>query len=188
MSTRVAVYGGSFNPPHVAHVMLCTYLLSVAPVDRVLVVPVYHHVFDKQLAPFDVRVALCERAVGWIPGVEISVVERELEPPSYTLHTLQRLAASHPDWRMRLVLGSDVLHETHKWHEFARVQALAPVLAVGRAGHPHPDAPAAVLPEVSSTAIRELCARERSAAEQAELEALVPRAVLEMIAERGLYR
>jgi len=180
--TRVAVFGGSFNPPHVAHVLTAAYVLSCFDVERGLVVPVFDHAFDKALAAFEERVALCELALGWIPGVEISRVESEIERPSYTLWTLQRIKRDHPDWELRLVVGSDVLHESHKWHAFDEVKRLAPLIVLGRVGFPHPEAPPPVLPEVSSTAIRE------GIAKGSDVSQLVPRRVLERVQARGLYR
>jgi nicotinate-nucleotide adenylyltransferase len=180
--TRVAVFGGSFNPPHVAHVLTVAYLLACFDVDRVLVVPVFEHAFDKTLVPFDDRVRMCELALGWIPRVQVSRIESEIQRPSYTLRTLERLKRDHPDWQLSLVIGSDVLFETHKWHAFDEVKRLAPPIVLGRVGHPHPDAPPPVLPEVSSTSVREALARGD------DVSALVPRGVLEHVRARGLYR
>lgn len=185
--TEVAFFGGSFNPPHVAHVLAAAYLRSVGELERVLVVPVYSHAFDKQLVAYEHRVVMCELALGWLPGVEISRIEERLETPSLTLRTLQALAQEHPDWRLRLVVGSDVLFETHKWHAWDAIERLAPPFVIGRVGAPHPDAPPPVLPDVSSTRIRELCARDDAEAAR-ELSVYVPPAVTRYVREHGLYR
>src|SRR5438132_412880 len=84
-TARVAVFGGSFNPPHVSHVLAVVYALSVAPIDAVLIVPVFQHPFSKELASFDDRLAMCQAAMGWIPRTAISAVERELGGESLTL-------------------------------------------------------------------------------------------------------
>jgi nicotinate-nucleotide adenylyltransferase len=68
---KVACYGGSFDPPHVAHVLLAAYVLTVEAFERVLVMPVFSHAFDKQLAPFEHRLRMCELAMGWLPRVEV---------------------------------------------------------------------------------------------------------------------
>jgi len=184
----VVVYGGSFNPPHVAHVLAVAYVLSTLELHRVLVVPVYDHVFDKDLAPFEQRISLCQAAFGWLPQVLVSDVEAHLPAPSYTLQTLEALAREHPDWKLRLLIGSDVLHEKHKWQRFDRIEAIAPPVVIGRQGHPHPDAPFCPLPEISSTHVRSLLRSPSSPARDAELERLVPSRVLGIIEERGLYR
>jgi len=181
----VAFLGGSFDPPHVAHVLLAAYVLAIGQADEVLVVPVFEHAFGKQLAPYDARVKMCELAFADIGHVKVSRVEQELPRPSRTLLTLQRLQADQPDARFRLVIGSDVLADTPKWHAFHEVTRLAPLLVVPRPGHPHPGA--AVLPDVSSSQVRELLARPDDVA-RARLAELVPRAVLEYILQSGLYR
>jgi nicotinate-nucleotide adenylyltransferase len=185
---HVAFYGGSFNPPHVAHVFAVTYLLSCFDVDRVMVVPVFEHALEKSLAPFEDRARMCELAFGWIPGVEVSRVEALLEPPSYTLNTLEWLAHERPDDRFSLVVGSDVLFERHKWHAFDRIVELAPPIVLGRVGFEHPEAPVAVLPEVSSTRIRELVALAPSEELDRELGSMVPRKVLSYARSHELYR
>jgi nicotinate-nucleotide adenylyltransferase len=185
---RVAFYGGSFNPPHVAHVLAVTYALSVGGFERVLVVPVYSHAFDKQLCPFEHRVCMCGLAMGWLPGVEVSRVEASLETPSLTLRTLEHLRAAHPDYQLRLMVGADVLGEADKWYAFDRVGEIAPPYVLGRVGVRHPDAPPPVVPDVSSTRIRALLSRRGSPEADAELSRSVPWDVLAYIDEHGLYR
>lgn len=181
---RTAIFGGSFNPPHVGHVLAVSYVLSVHPVEAVLVVPVFRHVFGKELAGFDDRVEMCRLAMGWLPGVTISEIERDLGGESRTLHTLEALIEEDPERELRLVIGTDVLSDLPKWYRWDRVAELAPPIVIGRAGYEHPDAPEALLPLVSSTRIRELAA----AGELERASSLLPRRVREHIAERALYR
>jgi len=187
MRKSVAIYGGSFDPPHVSHVLAAVYALKVGGFERVLVVPVFEHAFHKQLTPFEHRVRMCELAFEGIAGVEVTPVERELQTPSLTLRTLEHLAAAHPEWALRLLVGSDVLSETAKWHAFERVSALAPPYVVARPGYEHPDGHALLLPDVSSTRVREALASPGAADHAALLAASVPSAVLEYLREQGLY-
>lgn len=180
---RVAIFGGSFNPPHVAHVLAVVYALEVAPIDRVLIVPVYQHPFSKELVAFDHRLAMCEAAMGWIPHTTISVVERDLGGDSLTLRTLTRLAQDHPDWRMRLLVGADVLADLPKWHRFDKIAEIAPPIVLGRAGITTDRAPFPVLPRVSSTEVRDALARRDLDA----VRPLLPSRVLAYIEEHGLY-
>jgi nicotinate-nucleotide adenylyltransferase len=149
----LAVYGGSFDPPHVGHVLVCAYVLAAHEVERVLIVPTRSHPFDKPLAPFEQRLRMCELAFADLRRVELSDIERELPQPSLTLRTLQALQARTPGVPLRLVIGSDLLRETSSWHAFEEVEKLAPPLVVGRAGFPSPDG-SPLLPEVSSTEVR----------------------------------
>lgn len=180
---RVAFFGGSFNPPHVSHVLAAVYALSTAPIDEVLVAPVYLHPFAKELADFDERVAMCQLAMGWIPRVRVTPVERELGGESRTLRTLEHLKVAHPDWSMRLMIGADVLADVPKWHRFDRIAELAPPLVLGRVGARTEGAPEPVLPSISSTEVREALAAGNLDA----VSALVPASVLRHVLERGLY-
>lgn len=183
---NVALYGGSFNPPHVGHVLAAAYLTSVAGFERVLVVPVFEHAFDKQLAPFEQRVSLCRLAFSRLVDVEVSTIERELPAPNYTISTVKALLAHHPDWRIRVVVGADVLPEIERWHEADELQRLAPLYVLGRRGVSDSAAPPALLPDVSSSEIRARCARETD--DDPALARLVPAPVLEVIRAWGLYR
>jgi nicotinate-nucleotide adenylyltransferase len=192
---RVAIFGGSFNPPHVAHVLAAVYALSTSPIDAVLVVPVYRHPFAKELASFEERMEMCRLAFGWIPRVEISGVESELGGESFTLHTLEHLAAQHPDWALRLLVGADVLPDLPRWHRFERIAEIAPPLVLGRAGITIPTGPQVytsvpavpprpLLPAISSTEVR-------AAFASGDLELVrtfVPAAVVDFAVARGLYQ
>lgn len=180
---NVAVFGGSFNPPHVAHVLACTLVRSVEEIDRLLVVPTYRHPFAKALAPYDDRVRMCELAMAWLPGVEVSRVEETLGGESRTLRTLEHLASEHGDWKLRLVIGADLLAEAPRWHGFEAIAKLAPPIVLGRVGADGPDATPALLPDVSSTRVRDAIGRGA----WHEVDKCVPRAVLAHVRARGLY-
>ena len=164
--------------------LACALVLSVEDVDRVLVVPAYQHPFAKALAPFDDRATMCELAMAWMPRVEVSRVEEELGGESRTLRTLESLARAHPDWRLRLVIGADILAEAPRWFGFDAIEKLAPPIVLGRAGvRGAGREPARLLPEVSSTQVRAAIARRRLGRGR---EARAAR-VLAHVRARGLY-
>ena len=178
---NVAIFGGSFNPPHAGHVLAIAYVLATADIDRLVVIPAHKHPFAKSLAPFEERVRMCELATAIFPNVEVSRVERDLD--GLTLHTLEAMQREHPDWKMRLVMGADILLEADKWFHFDDVKKLAPPIVLGRAGVTGTTAPPPLLPEISSTRVRELVA----AKDWDSLGPLVPRAVIEHIRAKNLY-
>jgi nicotinate-nucleotide adenylyltransferase len=180
---NVAIFGGSFNPPHVAHVLSCALVLSVEEVQRIVVVPAYRHPFGKPLAPFDDRVRMCEIAVACLQGVEVSRVEQDLGGESRTLRTLEHFAQTQPAWRLRLVIGADIVAEAPRWFGFDAIAKLAPPIVLGRVGVAAPGAGPALLPEVSSTQVRAAIARGA----WSDVEGVVPRAVLAYVRARGLY-
>lgn len=183
----LAVYGGSFDPPHVGHVLAVHYVLSVGLSDRVLVVPVFQHALDKKLTPFDVRLEMCRQAFCTDERVEVTDIERSLPHPNYTLVTLERLQALHPGESLRLIVGADILPETPHWHRFDEVKRLAPLIVLGRAGVASAEAPEALLPFVSSSEARTWWGRDAAPEARRKRERLIPRAVRKLIEERGLY-
>jgi nicotinate-nucleotide adenylyltransferase len=186
---NVAIYGGSFDPPHIAHLFTASYVLATGGFARLLVVPVFEHAFPKPLAPFEHRVAMCRLCFAGLRDVEVSDIEASLPRPSYTERTLERIAREHPDWRLRFVMGSDAVADTSKWHDYEGVARLAPPFVVTRRGHELAGGGPALLPEVSSTRIRSLLAnRGASSASESELSTLVPDTVLAYIEQNALYR
>jgi nicotinate-nucleotide adenylyltransferase len=181
--SRVALFGGSFNPPHIGHVLAAAYVLGLGWVDRVLVVPVFDHALGKQLERFEHRVEMARRAFGWLPAASVSTIEATLGAPSRTLRTIQALEQEHPEWELRLLVGSDITGEIEKWHAYDEIARRAPPLVLGRAGVPGESA-AQLLPEVSSTQVRLLLAE---ADEPADLAALVPRSVIQYARQHRLY-
>lgn len=189
MTETVAVLGGSFDPPHVGHVLLAGWALAAGGVDRLLVVPTLGHAFGKKSAPFEDRVHMCGLAFASLDPARVSVsrIEETLPTPSYTVHTLEALTVAMPGAALRLLCGADVLAELDRWKEPHRVLALAPLLACGRTGHARASGRFAVstlgpdLPEVSSTEIRAALAAGTS------VEGLVPTAVLDHARRTGLY-
>lgn len=184
MSRTVAIFGGSFNPPHIAHVLAATFVLAMEDeVDELWVVPCFRHPFSKSLAPFEERMALCELAFRWLPSVTVSAVERDLGGESRTIRTVRHLQQLHPDWRLRLVFGSDIVAEAPRWHAFDELQRLAPPIVLARRGWSDPDATSSVFPDVSSTQVREAMRR----GDLSWVRSWVPPAVVRHMVERGLY-
>lgn len=180
---KVAVFGGSFNPPHLGHVLACALLPAAYDVDRVLVVPTYVHPFAKSLAPFVDRMRMCELGMADLARVTVSGVEEEIGGESRTLRTLEYLREVHPDWSLRLVIGADILVEAPRWFGFDAIVKIAPPIVLARAGIEAPDTGPPLLPQVSSTQVRDALARGA----YDEVKRLIPRDVLAYIRERGLY-
>ena len=180
--TTVAIYGGSFDPPHLGHVLAVAWALSAADIDEVWVIPTWKHAFGKeQEASFEARMAMCELAFAPFRAVRILDIERELGAVSRTLETLKVLRAEHPDVRFRLMIGADLLETVDRWHRWDDIASLAPPLVVGREGYPRPEGCTIAIPNVSSTEIRNALDHGR------DLHGLVPSEVAEHIRARGLY-
>lgn len=184
---HVAIFGGSFDPPHVGHLMACYYLLEAHGVDEVWVVPVYRHPFAKDLAPYDARVEMCEAAVGVFGGrVKVSRLEEELSRegrPVYTVDLIGELRRRFPDHVFSFIIGSDVVAELGGWKDFEKVKELARMVVLRRRGFDDSGEDyKAMLPEISSSWIRDAIRRGLP------VEGLLPIRVLRYIHRERLYR
>jgi len=183
MARRIAIYGGSFDPPHLGHVLSVAWAISAAEVDEVWIVPTWKHVFEKQHgAPFEERMSMCQLAFAPFRDVEVSDIERRLGGVSRTLDTLDALETEHPDTVFRLLIGADVLPTTRRWYRWDEVVKVAPPLVIGRQGYPVPEGCPISIPNINSTDVRS------GLANAADISGLVPTAVIEHIRSRDLYQ
>jgi nicotinate-nucleotide adenylyltransferase len=181
---RFGILGGSFDPPHLGHVLLASYALASCELDELLVVPVYQHALGKDLSvPFEHRLRMCELAFADLRRLTVSPLERELGGTSRTLRLIEALERQHGDASFRLVLGADILHEVARWQAFDEIQRRAPLFVAGRAGTAHDDVDerTPVLPNVSSTELRALLSRGEDPGPW------LPRRVHEYVRQHGLY-
>ncbi len=198
---KVGVMGGTFDPIHLAHLILAEQARVFLGLDRVLFVPAGApwRKAERRIAPVADRVAMVRAALAGDPYFEVSLIESERRGPSYTVDTLSVLQRQlGPQAELYFILGQDALADLPNWREPARIVQLARLAVAARPGCPRPD-PAAleravpgiqeridVVPmpqvDISSTDIR------RRVAQGLSIRFLVPAAVEAYIAAHGLYR
>lgn len=188
---RVGIFGGTFDPPHVAHVVLAAAAMHQLGLE-VLVVTVagvpWQKVGSREISSGETRYEMAKAAFAEVPGVEVSDMELRREGNSYTVDTLHELTA--PNTELILLLGSDAAAGLDTWGRHEQIADLASIAVFPRRGHETDVPPDGFtwmpleLPglEISSTDIR------RRAAEGLPLFGLVPTAVREIVQARGLYR
>jgi nicotinate-nucleotide adenylyltransferase len=193
----LGVLGGSFNPPHVGHLVVASDACAQLGLERVLFVPAaappHKHVADGVSA--DIRVEMTRRAVAGDARFVVSTVEID-EHLRYTVDTVKALQAAHPGRRLYFIIGSDSLLQFATWH---RPQSILAACRLAVAFRPGDDRAAIVEAQtawgservvlldnvgidVSSSLLRE---RVRKGA---PIRYLVPPAVDEMIVHLGLYK
>jgi nicotinate-nucleotide adenylyltransferase len=151
---RIAVFGGSFSPPHIGHGLVAGWLRWTGKVDEVWLLPTFDHAFGKRCAPWSERLRWCHIAAAEVgPWVRVCEVESQLPTPSYTIDTLVHLERLHPDCSFRLVVGADILQETQDWKSWAEIAQRFSPIVVGRQGYPSAEGNID-FPGVSSTEIR----------------------------------
>lgn len=190
MSTpdRIGVFGGTFDPPHVGHRIVALDVVERLPLDRLIIVPAARPPHRDAILPGDVRLALVRRAFAGEPRLEVSDVEFRRDGPSYTVDTLERIAAAHPGDRLFLVLGSDQYKGLSGWRSPERIVQMADLAVLRRAGgtivadERFPFRPVDVTRvDLSSTEVRRRLAAGRS------IRYLVPDVILEDV-ERAWAR
>jgi nicotinate-nucleotide adenylyltransferase len=133
---RLGLLGGTFNPPHLAHLVCAQEAYVGLELDRVLFVPVYEPPHKEVEAEPGVehRIALCQAAVGDDPRFEVSRIEADVPGRSYTVDTLRRLHESSPEDELTFIVGGDMAHALPTWHEPEAVLALATLGVAEREG------------------------------------------------------
>jgi nicotinate-nucleotide adenylyltransferase len=187
-SKTVGLLGGSFDPPHMGHVLLSAVGIAGLGLDEVWLLPCRCHPFGKPLTPFEHRARMCALAVATLGRrVRVELIEASLgaeDEPSFTADTVAALCERHPEVAFRLLIGSDLVQELESWRDHERLVAMAKPLVVPRMGYrqtsPGAEGPE-TLPALSSSGVRERAASGKS------LEGWVPWAVEEYIVSQGLY-
>ncbi len=180
---KIALFGGSFNPPQNGHVAVAQALLASKDFDAVWVLPSFKHPFEKKNLPFEDRVKLCHLAFDPL-GTDLKISEVEKEMPDsqgFMMDTVQYLQKKFPDHSFSLVLGSDIFPETNQWKDFEKLKNCVEIYPIRRAGHEKPNS-IFPFPKVSSTEVREKIKKGE------DISALVPAPVLKYIRQKGFYR
>lgn len=188
---KLGIFGGTFDPPHVGHLIVAQDALLRLELERVLFVPAATppHKMQRAVSPAEVRLALLERAIGDDARFEIADLELRRAGPSYTVDTLRELRKSRPAAELYFLVGVDQFRELSTWRAPEEVARLARLVVLSRgesdiaglAGPPHLPLTVSRV-DVSSTEIR------RRVAAGEPIRYLVPPGVEEMIRARGLYR
>lgn len=189
----IGIYSGSFDPLHIGHTMVASYVAQYGGVDRVWLLvsrinPLKEGV--RQPASDADRLAMARLAVSGVTDIEVSDIEMHLPSPSYTYETLCELRRQHPGHQFRLIIGSDNLLVFDKWRNADRILREFGVIVFPRPGY---EVEPSQVPEgarlltgvpvadISSTFIR------RAAAEGKDVRFFLPAGIADYIATRRLY-
>ena len=195
---KVGLFGGTFNPPHLGHLVCGQEACAQLRLDRLVWMPVYSppHKEVPDDPGVDVRVELCRRAVAGDERFEVSRIEADVPGRSYTVDTLRRLHESRPEDDLTFIMGGDMAHALPTWHEPEAVLSLATLGVAEREGVGRADIVERLaglagadriqffdMPrlDISSSDIR------RRVAAQRPIRYLVPDGVATYIASEGLY-
>lgn len=189
---NLGVFGGTFDPPHLGHLMVAQDVREALGLDRVIFVPALQSPFKRDAgnAPAELRLAMVQAAIAGDPNLGALRIELDRPAPSWTVDTLRSLHERYPGARLTLLMGVDQWRSFAEWKDPREIGRLARIAVFARNGEAPGDFPdRAVVPTVvavrrldlSSTELRE---RLRSGE---SIRYLVPESVRELIRAKGLY-
>ncbi len=196
---RIGILGGTFDPPHIGHLVIAEEARSELGLARVYFIPARRppHKLDEPVTPLEDRVEMLRLALGGNPFFSLSLVEANRPGPSYTVDTLRELRQELPDSTdLFFIMGMDSLVELPTWHQPAELIKLCLLAVLKRPGYsadmeslekqiPGIGSRVVFIPspevEISSTELQARCRAGLS------LKYLVPDSVAEYIREHGLY-
>jgi nicotinate-nucleotide adenylyltransferase len=201
---RVGLFGGTFDPVHVGHLVVAEQCREQGRLDEVWFLPAPRppHKDEGHITRFDQRVEMLQLAVAGHPAFRVEEIEKDRAGPSYTADTVAELRRRHPGHDFHLILGADSVRDLPGWHDPGRLVAQAGLLVAERPGVAPPSAddlrhaltglPAGAplrlelvrmpLIDLSSSDLRARVTAGHS------VRYLVPRAVEMYVHEKGLYR
>jgi nicotinate-nucleotide adenylyltransferase len=121
------VFGGTFDPPHLAHAVLPSKAAAQLGCAQILYVPASINPLKADSPPTsnEHRLAMLLLAIADVPDAKISTIEFDREGPSFTIDTLRALQAIHPDTRLFLLMGADQSLDFHRWKQWQQILELA---------------------------------------------------------------
>jgi len=195
---RLGLLGGTFNPPHIGHLVCAHQALAQLALERVLFVPVHEPPHKRAEADPGVehRVELCRRAVEGEERLQVSLADAEVPGPSYTVDTLRRLHERCPGDDLTFLVGGDMALSLPTWREPEAILELAELGVAEREGVRRADIAERLgglgadrvrffdMPrlDISSSLVRRMVAAGRP------VRYVVPDGVAEYIEQAGLYR
>lgn len=132
---KIAIYGGSFNPPHRGHVEAARTISRELKPDKFYIIPsnIPPHKELAQGSPSaEERLTLCTLAFGEIPGVELSDMEIRREGRSYTADTVDILREKHPGAELVLAVGTDMFLSFHQWYRYQHILEVCTLAVLSR--------------------------------------------------------
>ncbi|MGI9597149.1 MAG: nicotinate-nucleotide adenylyltransferase [Acidimicrobiales bacterium] len=190
--TRLGILGGTFDPPHLGHLIVADQVLHALSLTEVIFVPAnepWQKVGSRKITSASKRLAMTRAAVGTSAGLSVSGVELDLGGPSYTSVTLDALAEQRSADEWLVIVGADAAAGLDTWHNTERLREQATIVVVNRPGADFqlPTGWSWELVEIPSVAISGTGLRRR-VSQGNSIRFLTPEPVIDHIEEWNLYR
>jgi len=183
---KIAIYGGTFDPVHHAHLILARDAIETLGLDKVILVPAAISPLKKAapVAGGEVRLAMLKAAIKGEPEFEVDECELLRQPPSYTIDTVEKIRRRECDAAIYCLIGEDNVEQLPRWHRFADLEKRVRFVVLDRSGkqplHSYQLIHRRI--DISATEIR------RRVAQRESIRYLVPESVEEIVQRKKLYR
>jgi nicotinate-nucleotide adenylyltransferase len=183
---KIAIYGGTFDPVHHAHLILARQAIETLGLDKVILVPAATSPLKKAapVASGEVRLGMLQAAIEGEPELEVDECELLRPPPSYTIDTVEDIRRRECDAAIYCLIGEDNVEQLPQWHRFAELEKMVRFVVLDRSGK-QPSHFYQLIHrriDISATEIR------RRVAQNESIRYLVPNSVEEIIQREKLYR
>jgi nicotinate-nucleotide adenylyltransferase len=204
LTQTIGLFGGTFDPPHLGHLISAEALADALSLDRVIFIPSGNppHKKDRAITPGEKRMEMLRLAIADNPRFEISDWELNQKTATYTINTVRYFQQAHPAGRFSWLIGADSLHDLPNWYEFEKLIDLVDIGTACRGGLDIEKILARLKDRLTDaqfetlrrhlvrTPMIEIAAHEIRAKVQSQksIRYLVPWAVEQYIRQEGLYR
>jgi nicotinate-nucleotide adenylyltransferase len=182
---KTAMFGGTFDPIHTAHLIVAREAADAFSLDRVLFIPAGNPPLKEARANFEDRFNMTELACAADPRFIASRLEDGARK-SYSIDTIERVRASNGE--LFFIIGADAFAEIQSWHRWRDVIQAVEFIVVTRPGHVYSPPAEACVHRLETVALPVSSSEIRQALARGEAPAGLPQSVLDYIHERGLYR
>lgn len=192
-SPKIGLLGGTFDPPHIGHLVVADQVLHALSLDEVLLIPAnepWQKVGERTITPAEQRLEMTREAVGQEGrGLSVSDIELQIGGPSYTSVTVGVLAEQRPEAEWLVVVGADAAARLDTWHDTDSLRQQAKIVVVNRPGADFqpPTGWSWDLVEVPSLSVSGTAIRRR-VSQGSSIRFLTPDPVIEQIEDWNLYR
>ena len=183
---KIAIYGGTFDPVHHAHLILAREAIEALSLEKVIMVPAAISPLKKSapVASGEVRLAMLRAAINGEPEFEVDECELRRAPPSYTIDTIREIRRRERDAEIHCLIGEDHVERLPQWSRFPQLDKMVRFVVLDRTGK-QPTHSYQVIRrriDISATEIR------RRVAQNESIRYLVPESVEKIIHREKLYR
>jgi nicotinate-nucleotide adenylyltransferase len=194
---NIVLFGGSFDPPHLGHLIVIQQAFElIDPVDELWLIPAYRHTFQKDLSPFLHRIKMAKALIMQLPRniqehIKLNTVECDKKLKGETYQTYALLKKAHPDHQFSFLMGSDQIPQFDQWGHYQELLEMMPFYVYPRPGFDtkisYPNMTLLqdknqVITNISSTLIRQRLI------DQLPVNHLIPRAIKSYIHTEKLYQ